>query len=233
MAANRANDENSILETATAGGIKDDMRRKDLTGQRLGKWLVLGFSEYSQGRTYWSVICDCGNKFIREGASLRGGRSKSCGCDRAARRAEMNRAGRPPKAERDNMRRSPTYKSWLSMRARCNNPGSGNWAEYGGKGIKMCDRWLSYENFLTDMGERPPGHSIDRIDNDGDYTPENCRWATQRQQNRNQRRNRLITHQGATKCLAEWAEESGVAQQLLRSRLERGWTFERAMRPAG
>lgn len=95
----------------------------------------------------------------------------------------------------------------------------------------MCERWHSFENFLADMGERPPGHSIDRIDNSGNYTPENCRWATQQQQNRNQRRNRLVTYRGVTKCLQEWAEELGIKSATLSGRLDSGWPLERAMQP--
>lgn len=117
------------------------------------------------------------------------------------------------------------------MRARCRNPKHIDFQNYGGRGIKVCDRWLhSFENFLADMGERPPGMSIDRHPNkDGDYEPGNCRWATPTEQARNTRRNRMITIEGKTACISEWSEESGVSTALIWHRLNKGWEPQAAV----
>lgn len=124
---------------------------------------------------------------------------------------------------------SPTYRSWQAMRQRCDHPEHVHFADYGGRGVTICARWQSFENFLADMGERPAGTSLDRHPNkDGDYGPGNCRWATQRQQQRNRRSNRPITAFGRTMLLVEWAEETGIHPMTLRARL-RSWAPERAL----
>lgn len=124
------------------------------------------------------------------------------------------------------------YRIWEGMRDRCNNPNNPRYSRYGGRGIKVCKRWDVFENFLADMVEVPSHrHSIDRIDNDGDYSPENCRWATDHQQSRNHSRNRFFTHDGKTMCLKDWAMHVGVNVNTLRQRLERGITFADAIKP--
>jgi hypothetical protein len=99
---------------------------------------------------------------------------------------------------------TPTYQSWQAMKQRCNQPNHKHFENYGGRGVKVCDRWNTYANFLADMGARPDGCSLDRIDNDKGYEPSNCKWATRTEQNRNNSQNRNITFKGQTKCLAEW-----------------------------
>jgi hypothetical protein len=118
------------------------------------------------------------------------------------------------------------------MRVRCSNPNVPNYAYYGGRGIKVCRRWDKFENFLADMGERPAGTSLDRIDNNGNYTPKNCRWATLIEQARNKRNNRLITFGEETLPLAAWAERIGISKQLLRQRLKYGWPTSKVLSPA-
>ena len=115
------------------------------------------------------------------------------------------------------------------MKARCLNTNAPNYTSYGGRGITICERWMSFVNFLADMGERPPGTSLDRIDNDRDYCPDNCRWATPRQQSRNTRIARLITFNGETMRVVEWAERLGLNEYIIRSRLKYGWSVERAL----
>lgn len=165
-----------------------------------------------------SCRCDCGNLVDAYLNHLRRGATVSCGCLRKVSVTKHGKCG------------TPTYEIWKTMRQRCLNPKIKRFDSYGGRGITVCDRWLdSFENFLEDMGERPEGYSIDRIDNDGNYEPSNCRWATNRQQQRNKRTNRLITHNGVTQCLNAWAEQTGITRETIGDRIKAGWTVEAAL----
>lgn len=128
-------------------------------------------------------------------------------------------------------KRTGTYLSWAAMKARCYCPSTTDYAKYGGRGVVVCERWMDFENFLADMGERPAGTSIDRHPNKyGNYEPGNCRWATRKQQQRNLRSNTLIEFNGETLCIAEWAERLGMSQSTLYCRLiKHRWPLERAM----
>jgi hypothetical protein len=120
--------------------------------------------------------------------------------------------------------------SWASAKGRCTDPGNQAYANYAGRGITMCDRWAnSFEAFLADMGRRPPGTSLDRIDNDGPYAPGNCRWATRQEQNSNQRTNRRVILRGESVTVAEASRRAGIASYLVYGRLNHGWTLERAL----
>lgn len=125
--------------------------------------------------------------------------------------------------------RTRAYKSWAKMKERCLNPKCREYAYYGGRGISVCSGWLNFRNFYADMGECPPGRSIDRIDNDGNYEPENCRWADVKTQCRNRRSNVVLTFLGKTQTLIEWSEETGLSQSTLEHRVKRGWSVERAL----
>lgn len=118
-----------------------------------------------------------------------------------------------------------TYNTWINMRQRCQNPNNDRYADWGGRGIRVCDRWSSFENFLTDMGEAPAGMSIERIDNDGDYEPGNCRWATRAEQSRNTRRSRMVMHEGETMGVSDWSKRLGVSRACLRRRLKKSGTI--------
>ena len=126
---------------------------------------------------------------------------------------------------------SPMYRIWSNMKARCYTKSSSRYANYGGRGIRVCDRWLeSFDIFCEDMGPRPTSeHQIDRIDNDGDYEPSNCRWALRIEQARNRSTTRLITSGGETKCLQEWAQDLSVNPQTIADRLDRGWDKDKAV----
>lgn len=127
--------------------------------------------------------------------------------------------------------RHPLYAIWARMIRRCENPREAHYACYGGRGIRVCERWRkNVAAFLEDMGPRPsPAHSLDRIDVNGHYEPGNCRWATMREQQRNRRSNRMLTFRGETRCIVEWAELAGISATMLSSRLNRGWDPERAL----
>lgn len=125
----------------------------------------------------------------------------------------------------------PLYTIWAGMRARCNNPKNKHFKDYGGRGIKMCDRWeISLANFAEDMGPRPSlDHSVERNNNDLGYSKENCRWATDVEQGRNKRNNKMLTHGGATRCQAEWCEVTGLPKSCILWRLKSGWPVDKAL----
>lgn len=115
------------------------------------------------------------------------------------------------------------YRAWVTMRSRCEDTNNKRYHRYGGRGIQVCDRWQSFEMFYADMGDAPEGASLDRINNDGNYEPGNCRWATPKQQQNNTSNNRTYTHDGKTQTLAQWARDLGIAYHVLRYRLNKGW----------
>jgi hypothetical protein len=124
---------------------------------------------------------------------------------------------------------SSTYRRWQAMLDRCSNPKCRQYADYGGRGIGVCESWRAFESFLADMGEAPPGLLLERIDNDGDYEPGNCRWATRTEQNSNTRQNVLLSHNGRTMTAAAWARELGCTGAALRARIRNGWSVEKAL----
>lgn len=126
---------------------------------------------------------------------------------------------------------APEYSIWVNMRSRCNNPKNNRYHLYGARGIRVCRRWeTDFLNFLEDMGRRPSrNHSLDRIDNDGNYTSENCRWATRKEQCRNRRTSKFLAFKGRRKTAAEWCEIFGIKQGTLHARLKQGWTVSRAL----
>jgi hypothetical protein len=130
--------------------------------------------------------------------------------------------------------RTPTYRSWRAMTARCTHPSNAKFTNYGGRGIKVCERWKSFPNFLADMGERPAGTSIDRIDSNGNYEPGNCQWLDHSQNCAKSRANRLLTLDGKTQSVAAWARETGISRQAIYERLLTGWSVETALtKPMG
>jgi len=127
----------------------------------------------------------------------------------------------------------PLYKTWVRMRGRCNRPNVDSYPRYGGRGIKVCERWdNSFHSFAEDMGERPVGCTLDRIDNEKGYSPENCRWATKKQQSNNRRDNVFLTHKGVTKTLAQWAVATGINESTVLWRNKQGWATERVLSPS-
>ncbi len=199
----------------------------DLTGKKFGKLTVLGRipEEREPGthiRVKWLCACDCGTNKIAVGTDLKSGHTSSCGCahrEQLAKRNTTHGLGKPS-----------SYTVWAAMIGRCTNPNLRSFKDYGGRGIKVCERWRKFENFHVDMGERPRDTSIERIDNDGDYEPLNCRWATDMEQARNTRRTINLTHNGRTMCLVDWAKEVGIDWSTVYARIVRlGWSTSDAL----
>lgn len=178
----------------------------DLTGQKFGMVNVLAFVEESGGsnkQKMWRCRCDCGVEKIIYGSTLRGG-IKSCGCLKTTTHGHT---------------RTRTYRSWEAMKYRCNNPNSTAYSRYGGRGIKVCDRWMeSYENFLADMGICPNDRTLERVDNNKGYSPENCKWATKYEQDRNKRSSIKIEANGAIFNLKDAATMYGLHPSLIKQR---------------
>ena len=162
--------------------------------------------------------CDCGKEFWCQSNSLKAGVTTSCGCfGRERHRQSVTTHG---------LSSSHTFKCWDCMRGRCERPSASAYLDYGGRGITVCERWKTFANFLADMGESPTGkHTIDRIDNDGNYEPGNCRWATRLEQQNNRRCNRRITIGSVTMTLTQWSREPGVTAnyRTIAGRLNAGW----------
>lgn len=191
----------------------------DLVGQKFGRLLVVSRAANTKaGMRRWVCQCDCGGTTVTTGAKLRSGHTKSCGC--------LNKE----RITKHGMHKSAEYIVYQQMKERCFNTKKGSYTRYGAKGITVCERWrVSFENFYEDMGPRPPGTSLDRIDNAGNYEPGNCRWADNATQYRNRAQTVWITYNGETKCRKDWAKQYGVDEATLAQRLARGWDIEKAL----
>jgi hypothetical protein len=222
----------------TTSPMPADPRFIDLTGRTFGRLTVEGYGGQASGReSLWACRCSCGKRVTVRKGCLRDGDTQSCGC----LRAELNKlSGR--KHRTHGLHGAPEYRVWVGMVQRCaaRNAGRKKYAGYAGRGIKVCQRWReSFAAFYADMGPRPsPKHSIDRINNDGDYEPGNCRWATASQQACNKRvnavhglrkGNHVLTFNGSTRCLSEWARLTGIGRMTIQYRLWRGWSVEDAL----
>ncbi len=171
-------------------------------------------------------MCQCLKRTVIDCHSVKSGKTKSCGC--LAIETTVERSMRHGHAE--NSRQSGAYKSWSCMKRRCTTPHDEHWQWYGGRGISVCDRWMnSFEAFLKDMGERPEMATLDRIDANGNYEVQNCRWATNTEQQRNRRNNRILTAFGKSMCVSEWANYTGILKSTIKERLKRGWPVEEVL----
>lgn len=184
------------------------------------------FRRNGKPRRQSRCLCDCGTVFVARNEDLLSGNTRSCGCLHSE--TTTLRSTKHGHAKRGALTR--TYAAWREMLTRVNNPGRERFADYGGRGITVCARWETFENFIADMGECPSGLEIDRWpNNDGNYEPGNCRWATRTQQARNKRNNRVFTVNGITACLAELCERHHLRYGLVVRRLAIGWPIERAL----
>jgi len=166
--------------------------------------------------------CDCKKKVIVLGYSLKNGNTKSCGC--------LNLETKTKHGQAQNGKRTGIYMSWVNMIQRCTNPNSTHYEDYGGRGIKVCKRWMKPENFIKDMIDNwKPGLTIERKNKNGNYCKKNCKWATRKEQARNTHRNHLITCFGKAQCIAAWSEETGISWYVIRWRITHGWLPEKAL----
>jgi hypothetical protein len=189
----------------------------DRLGHQYGDLTVIKRAESYRGNARWTCECSCGRLATYLGNDLRQGKVKSCGCKN------------PMHITRHGMAGTPTYKVWQAMKDRCGNPKNARYIDYGARGIRVCERWLDFANFLADMGAKPDGKSLDRTNNDKGYEPGNCTWATNSQQLNNRRNNRFVELHGKRQTLTQWANEKGIKWYTMRERMRRGWTIERAL----
>ena len=187
--------------------------RLDLTGLEYGRLSVVEVSHRDErGAVYWLCRCSCGTEKRVRANVLTSGRARSCGC---LHREIVTHHG---------MTKTRTFKSWESMWQRCGNPKAKSYEHYGGRGIRVCERWQSFQSFHEDMGERPEGMSLDRLNVDGDYEPGNCRWADKYQQQRNRVGTRTLALGDEVLTYPEWSERTGLPTNVIRWRVSRGWS---------
>lgn len=204
----------------------------NLSARRFGRLYVVGTEPLlrrkpnGRNQAWWDCICDCGcTKFV-PASKLIGDETKSCGC----LRTEKSRLRSYKHGHAAGRTATSAYSVWTSMKTRCYNPECVAYQDYGGRGITVCDRWKdSFETFLADLGEPPEGLTLDRINNDGPYSPENCRWATQAQQKRNTRRNIWVDYQGDSYVLTDLAAKFNIPKGTLWLALQRGEPMEEAI----
>lgn len=200
-------------------------KKIDITNQTFF-WLtaIRGEWDKRKKKSMWECLCICGNSTKVSLWDLKNGTTKSCGCYNSIYHTKhgYRKGGAQP----------TEYKIWANMKDRCNNPNCGSYVDYGGRGIKVCQRWDdSFENFLADVGFRPSkNHSLDRYpDNNGDYEPGNVRWATVPQQQRNRRNNAIITYNGKSLCVKEWSEITGITVDTINYRREMNWEIDKML----
>lgn len=199
------------------------MKRIDMKSKRFGKFTVLAIaSKNKSGDLTWLCKCDCGNEKVIVGTCLRNGSSKSCGClCKEKNRKIQTKHGK---------RKTRIYGIWAGMKQRCLNPSNQKYKNYGGRGIEICNRWMNFENFYKDMGDPPIDYSIDRIDNDGNYEPSNCKWSTNIEQSNNTTTNRVIEFYGLKLTIAQWSRMINISARTLRARLfEHNWSIQKAL----
>jgi hypothetical protein len=196
------------------------MKTEDLTGRKFNKLTVLEFSHKIGRKAYWKCKCDCGNIAAIRSDSLKNGHSKSCGCYHDSCDYKVTHG----------LSHNKIYDTYVNMKGRCLNPDHQSYPDYGGRGITICEKWMTFEGFYEDMKiGYSDDLSLDRIDNSKGYYKENCRWATKEQQQNNTRWNRYLTYNGTTQSVSQWAHQLGVGVSTLATRLRRGWTIERAL----
>lgn len=204
---------------------------EDLTGQKFGRLTALRDVGKTKRGRMWRCVCDCGNETDTISTYLKSGHKRSCGCLHAdSAKVAGLKARTHGYTTVDKKWTSNEYAIWQSMKARCLNKKVASYKNYGGRGVTICERWMKFENFIADMGNRPtPKHSLDRIDTNGNYEPNNCRWADQVEQAQTRTNVRSITAFGETLTSAMWSRRTGIKAEAIRNRLDAGWTPEDAV----
>lgn len=200
----------------------------NLVGRKYNRLTVLSFvGRNKHKQRLYECRCDCGTTLTVVSGNLSEGCTHSCGCYRKEISSENQK-------KHGECRRTKEYSTWRGMRQRCNDPKNIGFKNYGGRGIKVCDRWNIYQNFIGDMGRAPSKkHSIDRIKNDMDYGPGNCKWATKLEQANNTRRNKMIEYNGEIKSLPDWCRSLNLNYRMVASRIYGyKWTIDRAFKPS-
>ena len=189
----------------------------DLKGRRFGRLVVTERNGSKGGCATWTCLCDCGKRVFVIGKLLCKGTTSSCGCYRKDALTKHGKAG------------SRTYGIWHAMVSRCHNKKAANFRNYGGRGISVCPEWHTIDGFFACMGEAPEGMSLERIDNEKGYSPENCRWATMAEHATNKRTNVILTFRGKSQTISEWSRELGVGKTAIHNRLKRGLSASEAL----
>lgn len=199
----------------------------DLTDKKIGRLTVIKLAEQRSGKNYWLCLCECGKETTVRASCLINELTKSCGClasDLTIKRETKHGFSKPGNLH-------PLYAIWREIRARCNDPKRAAYPNYGGRGIKLCEKWNDFQNFYDDMFPTwTKGLTVERIDVNKGYSPENCRWATRTEQARNKRNNKNFTINGQTKCLTEWCEIFQIEYSPVQHRLNDGWDIETALK---
>lgn len=197
----------------------------DLTNKRFGRLTALYSIPKTKNTLNWFCRCECNNECIVYSYHLQNGDTTSCGCfskENLRKKATIH-------GHTQGGKHSSVYNTWLCMRERVFNKNHEHYHYYGGQGITICDKWLTFEGFYEDMGDRPKGHTIDRIDNDKSYYKENCRWANSKTQGNNKKDVRMFTYKNKTQNMSDWAKEYNLTPACFCARLNDGWDFEKAL----
>ena len=189
-----------------------------LEGMRFGMLRVVKRLPNEGGKSFWRCLCDCGNYHATKGTYLVRGATRSCGCLAGGNNRRHGHSSG-----------TPTYRTWSGMKTRCTNPSHHEYHRYGGRGITICKRWLKFENFLADMGERPAGLTIERKNNNLGYSKNNCRWATYQEQAQNTATNLMLTFNGETRCMKEMSKKYSIKRTTLGRRIKAGWSVARSL----
>jgi len=195
----------------------------DLTGQRYGRLIAINSTDEKKGGSIvWKCLCDCGNLTVVPVSGLRSGNTRSCGC--LNKETSVNNLN----PTTHGMSKTKIYKVWVDMLNRCRSKNSKDYERYGGRGITVCKRWLRFESFYKDMGDRPEGLTIERKNNNGNYELSNCKWATQKEQCNNKRNNRIIKYNNEILNVTQWTKRLNISQAAFQYRLK-NWTIEEAI----
>lgn len=205
--------------------IKEEIK----AGIIFGRLTTIEISFFKNGVAYWLCKCICDNEKVIRIHDLMSGKTKSCGCFRREKTILKNIKNKTHGLTRKDGKRTKIYDIWLGMKQRCNNPNNKAYKNYGGRGIKVCKRWMKFENFYKDVGNPPPGKSLDRINNNKGYFPNNWRWATLLQQHGNTRNNHILEYNNKKQCVSALAKEYDIPRSTLLYRINNGLTVEEAI----